>query len=487
MGTLEKLNQESKYQIELYKSQISSQQERIQQQEAKCKSLRQQLEQTRAELERLKQEFNCSIEDKVTQHKFELEILEDFSRKIGYTFSYEELFHSMLEHLSELVPCDVRGGIITQDKNCNIYLESNRSLSKNLIAEIKEKLVNSLTKINGWDLSQDSISLHQIDQKKVISKEDEITEIGSHFLVPIIADPEEKKQIIGLLFIGDEKKECFSEDSIRLLYAIADRASISVQQLRVLLAAESSRLENEKIRANLEKERALNNLKLRFVRTISHEYRTPLTVISLASDLLEKQKNRLSEAQRIKCWQRIHSAIQHMFNLVEDVLLLDSVETGEMELNQEQIDLVSFCKELVEDFQLLATRNQTIEFNYSGINVEVYADLKLLQQIISNLLSNALKYSPEQSKIIFQLTFTETGVTFCIQDEGIGIPVEDIPRLFEPFHRADNVGNAPGTGLGLAIVKKSVELQQGEISVESQLGIGSTFTAKLPLKKVERD
>ena len=152
-----------------------------------------------------------------------------------------------------------------------------------------------------------------------------------------------------------------------------------------------------------------------------------------------------------------------------------------------RLDLVSFCRQLVEELQLLADRQQTIEFSYSGTNTEVYVDKKLLRQVSTNLLSNALKYSAQNSKIDFQLTFAEEGVIFQIQDRGIGIPPEDRSKLFEPFHRGNNVGSLPGTGLGLAIVKKSVDLQQGEIRVESQLGVGSTFIVKLPLKKAESE
>jgi signal transduction histidine kinase len=108
-------------------------------------------------------------------------------------------------------------------------------------------------------------------------------------------------------------------------------------------------------------------------------------------------------------------------------------------------------------------------------------DEKLLEHILSNLLSNAIKYSPTGSTVRFSLTLKDGLAVFTIQDQGIGIPPEDLPHLFESFHRATNVGNIQGTGLGLAIVKKCVDTHNGEIAVKSEVGVGTIFSVTLPL------
>jgi signal transduction histidine kinase len=112
-------------------------------------------------------------------------------------------------------------------------------------------------------------------------------------------------------------------------------------------------------------------------------------------------------------------------------------------------------------------------------------DEKLLRQILENLLSNAMKYSSSGSRVEFTLSYLETQVVFQIRDRGIGIPNEDQQRLFETFHRATNVGTIAGTGLGLAIVKKCVDIHQGQIAVESEIGVGTTFTVTLPIYNLE--
>jgi signal transduction histidine kinase len=137
----------------------------------------------------------------------------------------------------------------------------------------------------------------------------------------------------------------------------------------------------------------------------------------------------------------------------------------------------------VEELQLSGGSEHTIVFTCQLSYLEGCLDEKLLRHILSNLLINAIKYSPTGSTVNFELICQKDLVIFQIQDSGIGIPCEDQQRLFESFHRANNVGNIPGTGLGLAIVKKSVDLHGGKISVKSEVGVGTAFTVTIPLSK----
>ncbi|MGF1488665.1 MAG: sensor histidine kinase [Prochloraceae cyanobacterium] len=474
--TLEKLNQELEYKIKLYRDRIRLQQEQLQQEQARFEKLEKQLQQTRDNLDKIKQQY----QERVAQLNKELEILENFFARTNRAKSYEELFGAILEYVSLLIPCDLGIATFIENNNCNIYLTSNRFVSATVKKALEQQLLTQ--SLEPSQLQEYRVFLKDCKPEKIQAKQKPIETIGSQFLLPIKIECEDKQETLAILSIAKEKKEDFTRNNRDCLEEIAARSAISIRRLQVLLAAEKSKIENEKIRADLEKERELNNVKLRFVRTISHEYRTPLTVISLASDLLEKRGDRLSEEQRLSCWRKIRNGIEHMYNLAEDVLLLERVETKDIELDPVKLDLVLFCYQLVEDLQFLAEGEQKIEFSYSGDRVEVCLDRKLLRQVLTNLLSNALKYSPEDSKIDFELTFAEEQMIFCIRDRGIGIPPQELPKLFEPFHRAENVSNLPGTGLGLAIVKKALDLQRGEITVESELGIGSTFTVKLPFQ-----
>jgi PAS domain S-box-containing protein len=235
----------------------------------------------------------------------------------------------------------------------------------------------------------------------------------------------------------------------------------------------------EEILKALEKEKELNELKSRFVSMISHEFRTPLTTIQSASELLEHYE--WTAKQKQERFQQIHVAVQHMAQLLEDVLLIGKAEAGKLKINPELVDLVNFCQTLMADLQFTTSGNYKFMFISSAVQQAAWIDPKLLRQILNNLLLNAIKYSPDGGNISLELIYRNNSVTFRIRDEGIGIPPNDRERLFEAFYRATNVDTIQGTGLGLAIVKKCVDLYKGQIALESEIGVGTTFTVTLPL------
>lgn len=280
----------------------------------------------------------------------------------------------------------------------------------------------------------------------------------------------------------------------------------------------------QKVRQALETEKELSKLKSLFVANASHEFRTPLATIRSSVDLLELYSKGLMDQQKNKHFQRINLAIDQLLQLLDDLLVIGKAEAGKLDFNPVPLNLVEFSQNLVEELQInvgiqhslknfnnslylnpdsqqlpiserdaaqtLPGQNEAnlesdapkrIAFTYQGNFANASMDEKLLQKILTNLLSNAIKYSPESEIVNFDLSCEDEIVTFRIQDQGIGIALEDQPQLFEPFYRAANVGKIKGTGLGLSIVKKCVELQGGQISLESQVGMGSTFIVKLPL------
>ncbi|MGQ4647264.1 ATP-binding protein [Lyngbya aestuarii] len=231
-------------------------------------------------------------------------------------------------------------------------------------------------------------------------------------------------------------------------------------------------------RQALEREKELNELKSRFVAMVSHEFRNPLNAISGLTQLLERYSSSWSAEKKQEVFGRIRAGVNKMDNLLDDVLLIGRAEVGKLKFEPVQLELEKLCRELINELQLSTESKHQIEFTYQGSKTAV-VDEKLLRQILTNLLSNALKYSPKGSTVECQVNCQASQVTFQIQDQGIGIPEKDKPRLFESFHRAANVGKIPGTGLGLAIVKQCVELHQGEITVESEVGVGTTFRVTL--------
>jgi signal transduction histidine kinase len=239
--------------------------------------------------------------------------------------------------------------------------------------------------------------------------------------------------------------------------------------------------ESEEIsRQALAKEQHLNELKSNFVAMVSHEFRNPMTTIRTAIDILQNQ-NSLNEDRKNFYFERVQDAINHMLQLLDEILFLSRTEAAKLEYKPAPLNLISFCEEITEVFQMKASGQQNIIFTYEGVGNLAYMDEELLYCILTNLISNAIKYSPLQSNIRFNLSIRDDVAVFQVQDEGIGIPEKDKVNLFQTFYRASNARRIQGTGLGLAMVKKCVDIHGGEISLESQQDNGTTVTVRLPL------
>jgi len=237
--------------------------------------------------------------------------------------------------------------------------------------------------------------------------------------------------------------------------------------------------------AELVKANEINQFKSELVSMLSHDIRQPLNTILLAAGLLQNNEDKLTQEKKRNHLQMIRAAIKNMAQMLDEVSLIGRADSGKFQCDLEPLDLELFCRQLVDEAQLtLKDKNLTLVFASYGELGEAVWDETLLRHILGNLLGNAIKYSLPNGRIQFELISQENSVMFRFQDWGIGIPKQDQKRMFQPFHRAENVGRIPGTGLGLAIVKKCVDAHGGEIMVNSEVGIGTTFIVNLPLIKL---
>ncbi|HEY9605644.1 MAG TPA: ATP-binding protein [Allocoleopsis sp.] len=237
----------------------------------------------------------------------------------------------------------------------------------------------------------------------------------------------------------------------------------------------------EELRQTLERERELSEERFNLVSMMSHEFRNPLSSIILASELLKKIGDVSLAEKTSRYLNQIEVSAKAMTQLLDDILNLFKAEVGKLEVDPQPFNLAEFCQNLVEGLQLNAGSKHTLTLVIKGECDRACMDEKLLWHILGNLLSNAIKYSPDGGHVRFELCCHSTSAIFRIQDYGIGIPEDDRQKLFDSFHRGKNVGKIPGTGLGLCIVKRYVDLLGGRITLESEVGVGSTFTVTLPL------
>ena len=270
----------------------------------------------------------------------------------------------------------------------------------------------------------------------------------------------EKEKIAGQLKVLNEELEQKVEDRTIMLKE-------TLQQL------EKSKTE---LTEALEKERELNDLKSRFVSMASHEFRTPLSTILSSVSLIEKYRLSEEQEKRDKHIQRIKSQVKNMANILEEFLSLGKLEESRVYEKREHFNICDLIDELVSELYTLAKMGQTIKLNCE-IKSKVFLDPKLLRNILVNLITNALKYSPENSEVTIHVyTSDQHHLYLSIKDKGIGISDEDQKHLMDRFFRGTNAINIQGTGLGLHIVKKYLELMNGDITIKSKLNQGTEVT-----------
>jgi signal transduction histidine kinase len=246
----------------------------------------------------------------------------------------------------------------------------------------------------------------------------------------------------------------------------------------------------------LKQEQELSQLKLQLFSMISHEFRTPLSVILASSQLLAEILQPQIAQSQLKNLERIQTSAKLMNRLITDILTLTRAEAGNLDYQPDWIEIETFCLNLLDDVQSsnqqtagppanspanpTAIAQPVLQFTSQGQCRRVYLDEKLLYSILSNLLLNAVKYSPPGSPVYLKLHCQLDQISFEVEDQGMGIPVEDWDNIFLPFYRGPNVEAIAGSGLGLAVVKKCLELQKGQIRLESQVGQGTRFIVSLP-------
>jgi signal transduction histidine kinase len=395
-----------------------------------------------------------------------------------------------------------------------LYLSANRALIETLrfgrenerlleqVKEAKERLDLALQAANilswDWDARRTDVLLGgswaiilRVGKETSALTLDELAQMVHPDDLPKV------KQVLGNCLNGGES-EYMAEHRIRTLaggwvwslgrgrVVERDAAGRALRMTGVNVDIDDRKRAEVELLAAVQREKELSEMKSKFVSTASHEFRTPLATMLSSAELLEHYSESLSPAEKANLLQTIQSGAKRMSEMIDDVLTLGRAESGVLKLNLGPTNLRELCARVVSEFRIAQGKEHVVILDDRFDRLEASMDERLLRHILNNLLSNAVKYSPPGSEVTLSLARREEQAVIEIQDRGIGIPLEDQPRMFESFHRASNVENRPGTGLGLAIVKKAVELHGGEISLSSAVGSGTRFTLMIPLRSTKQ-
>jgi PAS domain S-box-containing protein len=302
---------------------------------------------------------------------------------------------------------------------------------------------------------------------------------GSEFPVEISLSPystPEGKFVIAFIIDITVRKQ--AEEKLKNYSA---ELETQVRKRTLILEEAVEELEKTKSELNkaLEKERELNELKSRFVSMASHEFRTPLATILSSVSLIDKYGQKGDTQKQQPHVSKIKSSINNLTDILNDFLSLSKLEEGKVESVAEEFNLEEFLTAVVKELEPLAKEGQSLLYRHSG-NPNASMDKKLLKNILFNLVSNAIKFSPEGEQIEITSLCDKANIKISVKDKGIGISKDDQKHLFERFFRGHNAMNIQGTGLGLNIVAKYVELMCGSIDFSSTENKGTTFTLTFP-------
>lgn len=240
-------------------------------------------------------------------------------------------------------------------------------------------------------------------------------------------------------------------------------------------AEEAARLQDE-----LAKEQQLRELKSRFLSIVAHEFRNPLTLIVSSTGILRMMGDNLNRDQLLNRLSKIDAQVARLLALMDDILFMNRSEVVGHRLQLSTVNVEALVKQVVSETRARHQSKVPVTIETHLTHEEYMLDEMLMHQIVSNLVSNAVKYGANGDDVSVKLQSLDSQLIITVKDSGIGIPPEDQPYLFEVFHRAQNVGSIPGTGVGLMVVKQAVEAHGGNITFESNLNEGTSFTVSLP-------
>jgi signal transduction histidine kinase len=453
------------------------------------------------------------------KHVIGLAIATSLSIVIGYFFSINDEGVSVSSIINRAIPLATVWICLYANLRFDGLLRSKKQdaeLIKSITTQ-KDQAISQLQTING-DL------MHQVDKRKVAEQEllkrKKLQDAMAHnfpngvicvlntdmkFVLADGGEMEElglirnnKKNDSALFNLSsvDELKNAFKGEHVATEFRMNNKsytlngvpipdANNVINEVLVVIRniTDQKNLENNLIKA-LEREKELNVLKSQFVTMASHKFRTPLSTILSSVFLLENYTDADYELEKTAFFDKIKRSVHNLTALLNDYLSLGKLEEGKLKVTYTATDIKAFFDEFLQEIGSIKKVKQKIHFSHEGIECTVMTDKFLLKNILTNLLSNAIEYSPHDAEIQLSAELKKDTLKIRVTDQGIGIPENEQHQIFKRFYRGQNANNVEGTGLGLNIAKKYIRLLKGTIEFTSQLNKGTTFIAIIPVMNV---
>ncbi|MCK4766673.1 MAG: tetratricopeptide repeat protein [Candidatus Aminicenantes bacterium] len=439
---------------------------------------------------------------KIHKQKKELEIshqnverMSEIGQAITSSLSVSEIIERVYENVNQLM--DAAGfhiGIYNEEKQ-RLELPGGKEHGKevpyhyNDLSEINRLSVHCFNNEVGIRIGNFPEEYHSYISKKIDPKVGD--SFTSHIFLPLVLiDKQEKKKKIGVIIVQSKRVNAYSDYQYNILKNLAIYVAIALDNANAYKQIEKQKEkieeqtlilaeQKEKVEAALIKEKSISHHKDLLMHTVSHQYKTPISIIGSSAQILKDYLPTLPEEEIQGHYDKIFFNLERMTNLIDNLLMFGETFTPGY------YNLFAICKDIIEEIKSGEGKDHIIEFTTSGDCDKVRLDKDFMNIMLHNLVSNSIKFSSEENKIHVEISCSESWAVIKVSDNGIGIPGDYLRMPFERFHRGINVGAVPGTGLGLSIVKRYTYLHGGDISIESMLNAGTTVTLRIPKNSFE--
>jgi len=392
---------------------------------------------------------------------YELTAAYQIAREASSIFDLGKCLKLLVERIADLMAVDIVSIMLIDKEKSELMVKLARGLDAKIIRDAKIKVGEG---VSGWIAKTGKpLLIKDIGKDKRFQRRNGKYNTDSLLSVPLKIE----NKVIGVINVNNKRsKDVFTKEDLNTLQAVADMASIAI---------ENARLQEEA--------KTLDKIKSDFIANVSHELRTPLAAIKESVSLiLDGITGKINDKQK-KFLELSSNNIERLTHLIEELLELSQLESKKADTKRAQIDITALAKASVDSLKPLAARKKvSLQSSFPRKKIKVWASADKINQAITNLIGNAIKYNKSQGDV--EVTLEDTGkfVSICISDTGVGIPKKDLSKIFKRFQRGESLSETEGkgAGLGLSITNEIVRMHEGRIKVESEVGKGSKFIMILP-------
>ncbi|MCF7908242.1 MAG: GAF domain-containing sensor histidine kinase [Candidatus Omnitrophica bacterium] len=399
--------------------------------------------------------------DFLEKELFKLTMAYNISKEISGNFNLEKTLNMLVDRIANVMSVGIVSLMLVGKNTGEMLIKFAKGLDKEIIKNVKVKLGEG---VSGWVAQTgQSLLVKDISKDPRFSKRNGKYNTNSLLSVPLkIQD-----KVIGVINVNNKiSKGVFNEEDLDILSKLADLAALAVT--------------NSRLR---EDTKHLDDLRANFIANVSHELRTPLTAIKESVGIILEEIAGNINSQQKKLLSLAVQSISRLSRLIDDLLDFSKVDAETREMKRTLFDIGRIAELAVATLRPLAQKKEVdIKISLPNRKIEIWGDEDKLYEVISNFIDNAIKYNKPKGKINLKLEDTEKNVKIIVSDTGIGMPKQDLDKIFDRFKRIEGYSKdkVKGSGLGLSIVKDIVEMHGGETFVDSEINKGTTFTVTLP-------